>query len=136
MNTVSIMGTITKDVEIKHIPSGATIGKFNIAVNQDYKSKDGQKIEKVSFFEVTTFGKQAETVSQYFKKGSRILINGELEQQSWEKDGQKQSKVIIKMEKFFFVDRKSDAGQNKPAEYQAQKPVSPVVEIDEDEIPF
>ena len=138
MNKTVILGTLTKDVELKYIPSEAAIGSFTIANNQDYKTKDGEKVQKTCFVEVVAYGKQAEIVNQYFHKGSRILVEGALEQQTWvdKKDGTNRSKHVIKLEAFHFIDKKSDAGQNKPAEYKAQKPVSPVVEIDEDEIPF
>lgn len=141
MNSIIIMGTMTRDVELKYLPSGSAIGKFSIAVNQNYV-KDGQKVEKSSFFEVTAFGKQAETINQYFNKGSRILINGELDHQTWEKDGQKQSKVIIKLDKFYFVDKKSDSGSQKTVNYEQQKRQTqpkqevPTIDFDDDSLPF
>lgn len=139
MNSVAILGTMTRDVELKYLPSSAAVAKFSIAVNQDYK-KDGQKVEKTSFFEVVSYGKQAEIINQYFGRGSRILINGELEQQTWEKDGQKQSKVIIKLEKFYFVDKKSsdDRYNTSYKEPQRQKQEEPTIDYDDlaDSIPF
>lgn len=110
MNTVNIIGTMTKDVELKYMLSGTAVGSFSIAVNQDYKNQQGQKVEKTSFFEVKIIGKQAETVNQYFHKGSRIGITGSLEQESWTtQDGQNRSKVVIKLDGFSFIDKKSDS---------------------------
>ena len=152
MNNVSIIGTMTRDLELKYLPSGQCLGSFGIAVNQDYK-KDGVKVEKVSFFNVTVFGKQAETVNQFFHKGSRIGITGELNQERWDaQDGTKREKTVISLKSFSFIDRKSDnqpSGQNtnnnQPSgqynennapQQQAQAQRIPEIDIDEDEIPF
>lgn len=154
MNSVSIIGTITRDIEIKHLPSGQVLGNFSIAVNQDYKKQDGIKVEKVSFFNVSVFGKQAEVVAQCFHKGSRIGINGELNQERWEaQDGTKRDKVVISLKSFSFIDRKSDNQQQSQApqqQYKQQAPQQqqrpqgqynaqqrpPEIDIDSDSIPF
>ena len=124
MNKVHILGTITKDIEIKYSQSGSAIANFGIAYNDSWKDQQGQKKEKAHFFDVSVFGKQAETINQYFNKGSRILIEGSLDFQSWEKDGQKHSRVGIKMSGFSFIDRKSDApqqGQQQNNQYNPQQ---------------
>lgn len=155
MNNVNIIGTITKDVDLKYLPSGTAVGTFSIAVNQDYKNKEGQKVEKVSFFDIKMIGKQAETVNQFFHKGSRIAINGELEQETWTaQDGSNRNRVIIKMKEFSFIDRKSDnqgqqSSRNEQSDYRGngynenvQKQEHrveyemPEINIEEDEIPF
>jgi single-strand DNA-binding protein len=155
MNTVNIIGTITRDIELKYIPSGSAIANFSIAVNQDYKKQDGTKVEKTSFFDISVFGKQAEVINQYFHKGSRIGIQGELEQQVWQdtQTQQNRSKVIIKLQKFDFIDRKTD-NQQAPQQQQGyqngsynQQPVQPQYQVpiqqqpqmsvnNNDEIPF
>lgn len=148
MNSVSIIGTMTRDVELKYLPSGLAVGSFAIAVNQDYKKQDGTKVEKTSFFDVKSMGKQSEIVSQYFSKGSRIAINGELEQESWTaQDGGNRSKVVIKLINFSFIDRKSDS-QPKQQSYNQNPPVVhenrnsyppqniPEIDINLDEVPF
>lgn len=143
MNNVNIIGVMTRDVELKYLPSSLAVGTFAIAVNQDYKNKDGQKVEKTSFFDIKMIGKQAEVVNQFFHKGSRIAINGELDQESWTaQDGSNRSRVIIKMKEFSFIDRKSDnQGQNRndnqpQGNYQQPQNRAPDFDIDEDEIPF
>lgn len=116
MNTVIILGTLTKDVELKYLQSGNAAGNFSIAYNKKYKGQDGQLVEKVSFFDVGCFGKMAETINQFFHKGSRILIEGELEQQTWKaQDGTNRSKIIIRLDKFSFIDKKEqqDGGQQR-----------------------
>ena len=106
MNQVNLVARIGKEIELKYLPSGSAIASFSVAVNQDYK-KDGQKVEKTSWFDITAFGKTAENVNQYFNKGSMIGITGELEQQTWAaQDGTKRSKVIIKLQNFTFIDKR------------------------------
>lgn len=146
MNNINIIGTMVRDLELKYLPSGTAVGSFAIAVNQDYKNQAGQKVEKTSFFDVKVVGKQSETINQYFHKGSRIGITGSLEQETWSaQDGTNRSRVIIKLENFSFIDRKSDnqnsQGQNNQKQ-QRQQPTQrneyvPEIDIDDsDSIPF
>ena len=99
------------------------------------------------FFDVTAFGKTAENIQKFFSKGSRILIDGSLDFQQWEKDGQKRSKVGIKVNGFDFIDKKSQApSQDNYPTYAGQDPSNnavpsqqgtiPTVDIDDDQIPF
>lgn len=151
MNSINIIGTLTRDIELKYLPSGTVVGTFAIAVNQDYKKQDGTKVEKVSFFDIKMIGKQAETVNQFFHKGSRIAINGELEQETWTtQDGSNRSRVIIKMKEFSFIDRKTDnqGQQNRNMQEPPQcggeyidnrgfrQNNIPDIDIDEEEMPF
>lgn len=145
MNNINIIGTMVRDLELKYLPSGTAVGSFAIAVNQDYKNQAGQKVEKTSFFDVKVVGKQSETINQYFHKGSRIGITGSLEQETWSaQDGTNRSRVIIKLENFSFIDRKSDnqnsQGQNNQKQ-QRQQPTQrneyvPEIDVDSSEIPF
>ena len=116
MNNINIIGRIGKDIELKYLQSGSAVASFSIAVDQSYK-KDGQKVEKTSWFDISAFGKTAENLNQYFSKGSMIGISGELEQQTWnDQQGQKKSKVIIKMQNFTFIDKRDNQPQQS---YQA-----------------
>lgn len=136
MNSVNIIGTMTRDVEIKYLTTGTAIGSFAIAVNQDYKDKNGQKVEKTSFFDVKAIGKQAETINQYFHKASRIGISGSLEQETWSaQDGTNRSRVIIKLEGFSFIDKKSTTERQEPKiVYQAKE--VPDIDLEDDQVPF
>ena len=147
MNSVNIIGTMTRDVELKYLPSGTAAGSFAIAVNQDYKNQAGQKVEKTSFFDIKVIGKQSETINSYFHKGSRIGITGSLEQETWTaQDGSNRSRVVIKLEGFSFIDRKSDnqssqdqyQNQGQAQQHQRQEKNIPEIDIDDDfsEIPF
>ena len=135
MNQVNIIGTLVRDVEVKYLPSGTALGSFSIAVNQDYKKQDGTKVEKVSFFDIKVIGKQSEIINQFFHKGSRIGITGELEQESWQSaTGENKSRVIIKLSGFSFIDRKQQEPQRQEQPQPQQK--APEIDIDPDEIPF
>ena len=126
MNNINIIGRIGKEIELKYLQSGSAVASFSIAVDQSYK-KDGQKVEKTSWFDVSAFGKTAELVNQYFHKGSMIGITGELEQQTWQaQDGYNRSKVIIKMQQVTFIDKKSDNQSNNAQANQGyQQPQQP-----------
>jgi len=126
VNNVNIVGRIGKDIELRYLQSGSAVASFSIAVDQSYK-KDGQKVEKTSWFDVSAFGKTAELVNQYFYKGSMIGITGELEQQTWQaQDGSNRSKVIIKMQQVTFIDKKSDNQSNNAQANQGyQQPQQP-----------
>ena len=143
MNSVNILGTLVADVTIKYLPSGTAIGNFSIAVNQDYK-KDGQTVKKTSFFNCVSMGKQSEIISNFFHKGSRILISGELNQETWQdNNNNNREKVTIKVNNFSFVDKKSNDNQgqrsqaqnNYQPKQQHQQDV-PEIDLSIDEVPF
>ena len=109
MNKVFLIGRITKDIETKSA-GNSTLAEFGLAVNHKYTA-NGEKKEKASFFNCKAWGKTGEIIAKYFQKGSKILIEGRLDQNSWEKDGQKRSSVEIIVESFEFMDgKKSDGG--------------------------
>lgn len=111
INVVILGGNLTKDVEIKYTPNGTAICDFSIANNRKYKSGDEVK-EEVSFIGLTAFGKTAETINQYFKKGSPILIEGRIKTDTWEKDGKKQSKTKVLVERFHFIGNRKEETQD------------------------
>lgn len=92
-NTVTIVGNLTRDPELRFTPSGAAVANFGVAWNQ--KGRDGQE-DKVSFFDVTCWRQLAENVSDSLTKGSRVVIHGRLDQRSWDnQDGERRSKVEV-----------------------------------------
>jgi single-strand DNA-binding protein len=143
MNSVILTGRLTADVELRYTPGGMAVGQFNVATSRKYKQGDEWK-EETSFIAVTTFGKQAENVAQYFKKGSPILVGGRLKQEKWT-DAQTQkerSKTVVVMESFEFMEGKRDAGATpaaRPAQQQraaAPPPAAKNNEQEEDDVPF
>lgn len=99
------------------------LANFSVALNQDYIKQDGEKIEKTSWLDIVAFGKTAENVSKYFRKGSRIGISGELEQQTWTANGgTNKSKVVIKLQNFTFIDKKSDGANSHQLTHEEDIP--------------
>ena len=94
LNSVNIIGRLTRDADLKYTAGGMAVSNFSIAVNRRKKSGD-QWVDEVSFFDVNFFGKAAETLKQYLLKGKQVGICGELRQDRWEKDGQTHSRVYI-----------------------------------------
>lgn len=109
-NRVIIGGTLTRDPEVRYSPNGKGIAKMCVAINSQWKSESGEAKKEVSFIDVKAFGNTAETVAKYFKKGSRILVEGKLKQETWEDKTtqQKRSQLVVLMEKFEFVDKKGE----------------------------
>lgn len=157
MNSIHILGTITKTPEMRFTTGGTAVLKFSIAYNERRKQQDGSYTDKAHYFDVTAWGKKADVIKGYFDKGSRILVSGSLEHETWEKDGQKHSRVSIRLEDFDFIDKRQD-GQAAPKapEYRSEnvptnsahdagrgykpKPMPENsyhdIDVDEDSIPF
>jgi len=103
VNSVFFGGNLTRDPEMKEVNGGACT-KFGVASNYSYRNRDGEVKEDVCFAEVETWGKQAETVDKYLKKGSPVLIEGSLKYSSWEgDDGKKRSKLYIRARRVQFL---------------------------------
>ena len=102
-----MMGRLVKDVEIRYAQNGTAIAKFTIAVDRRFK-REGQP--DADFFKCTSFGKQAEFVEKYFKKGSRILLEGELQNNNYEKDGQTVYDNQILVNSVEFCESKNNSG--------------------------
>ncbi|MHC4663392.1 MAG: single-stranded DNA-binding protein [Planctomycetota bacterium] len=127
-NKVILVGNLTRDPDLKYIPSGTAVCEFGIAVNRNFKGKDGDQREEVSYFDIEAWGRQAEVVNQYLSKGRPILIEGRLKQNRWEtKEGQKRSKIRVVLEQFQFIGGKGDGGgrqqsvpDEKPAGYDQE----------------
>ena len=97
-NRVILVGNLTRDPELRYIPSGTAVAEIGMAVNERVKRND-QWVDEVNFFDVTLWGRTAEVANQYLSKGSSVLIEGRLKYDTWEKDGQKRSKIKIIGEK-------------------------------------
>ena len=109
-NKVILLGNLTRDPEVKYTPSNLAICKLGLAVNRRYTTADGQKHEEVTFVDCDAFGKTAETISKYLKKGRPVFIEGRLKLDQWEKDGQKFSKLKVVVDTFQFVDSAQGGG--------------------------
>ncbi len=96
LNKVLLIGNLTRDPELRYIPSGQAVTSFSIAVNRVYLSQSGEKKEEVSFIRCVVWGKRAEVCNEYLKKGSAVFVEGRLQSRSWEgQDGSKRSTIEV-----------------------------------------
>ena len=97
INTVTIVGNLGQDPEIRYTASGVPVASFTVAVNEVYKGKDGQKVKKVHWFRVSAFQRLAEIIGEYCAKGSKVGVRGQLQQRTWQdNEGMNHSLVEIR----------------------------------------
>ena len=110
-NKVILMGNLTRDIELRQTQSGLAIAKFGMAVNRRSSSQSGEQRESTCFVDLTAFGKSAEILNQYVKKGSPLFVDGRLEYSTWEsKDGGKRNKLEVIVENFQFMGGREGGG--------------------------
>jgi len=109
-NKVILMGNLTRDVELRYIPSGMAVAEIGLAVNDRRKGQNGEWVEETTFVDVTLWGRQAEVAGEYLTKGAPILIEGRLKLHQWEKDGQKRSKLRVVAENMRMLGGKGGGG--------------------------
>ena len=116
-NKVILVGNLTRDPELRYTPSGKAIAKFGLAVNRRWTSETGEQREEVTFIDIDSFGKQAETISQYMKKGGAMLVEGRLKLDQWDdkQTGQKRSKLGVILEGFQFMGGRPEGAAGAPA---------------------
>lgn len=116
VNKVMLMGNITRDPQLKVVGGGTSCCELGIAVNRVW-NKDGEKREEVTFVDLTAWGKQAEVINQYVKKGDPFFVEGRLKFDTWEdKQGGKRSKLSVIVENFQLMGGKRGEKQEEPAE--------------------
>jgi single-strand DNA-binding protein len=122
LNSVTLLGNLTRDPELRYTPQGTAVATFGLAVNRRYQ-QEGQQREEVCFVDIVAFGRQAETVNEYLAKGNLALVEGRLQWRSWETpEGQKRSKHEVVANNVQFMPRGS-GGQNAEA-YQPARPAA------------
>jgi len=104
-NKVILAGNLTRDPELRYTPKGLAICKFGLAINRNWTTESGEKKEEVTFVDIDAFGRQAETIAQYLKKGGGVMIEGRLRLDQWDdkQTGQKRSKLGVIVEGFQFT---------------------------------
>lgn len=109
-----VAGNVTRDPEMRATPSGAQACNFTIAVNRVFRGSDGNQQEQTSFIDCVAWGKSGETIAQYVRKGSALIVSGRIEQRSWEDktSGQRRSRVEIIVDDFSFVGGGDGAGRS------------------------
>ncbi len=146
INKAFIYGNLTRDPELKSLPSGMQVASFSVATNRVWK-KDGQKQESVDFHNIVVFGRQAELVAQYLKKGSGVFIEGRIQTRSWDDktSGEKKYRTEIVAERVQFGPRTGGSGAGGGKANTASAPAAekeggaieyPEEEINPDDIPF
>ena len=110
INRVTLVGRLTRDPELRHLPSGSPVLQLGLAVNGRQKDEMGNWIDKPNFFDVKVFGNQAEVLANHLAKGRRVGIDGRLDWSSWEaQDGSKRSKVEIIANQVQFLDSRGES---------------------------
>jgi single-strand DNA-binding protein len=126
-NKVILAGNLTRDPELRYTPKGTAVARITLAVNRTYSSSEGgEKKEEVSFVDVDVWGRQAEVISQYMKKGRPLLVEGRLKQDTWEDKNtkQKQSNLKVVLESFSFIDSGNRGGDGGPTPARPSGPSS------------
>lgn len=143
LNKVFLIGNLTRDPELRSLPSGISVASLGIATNRVWKNQQGERQEEAQFHNIVVFGRQAENVNQYLTKGSLVLVEGRIQTRSWEgRDGVKQYRTEIVAERVQFgpknVAKSGGFNKNETSEPGNQNaPVReelPEINIDEGEI--
>ncbi len=145
INKAIVYGNLTRDPELKTLPSGMSVCSMSLATNYSYTDRDGKKQDSTDYHNVVVFGKPAENCAKYLFKGSGVFVEGRLQTRSWEKDGQKQYRTEIVADRVQFGPKTggqaqgqtatSNSGSNDSGSRSAL-PEYPAEEINPDDIPF
>jgi single-strand DNA-binding protein len=141
LNKVFIIGNLTRDPELRSLPSGQSVASFGVATNRVWKNQQGEKKEDVQFHNIVVFGKQADIVAQYLKKGSQAMIEGRLQTRSWQaQDGSKRNRTEIVAERVQFGPKRTGEVSEKPGVDKTKEELEtieyPEEDINPEEIPF
>ena len=122
-NKVILIGNLTRDPELRVTANGNSICKIGLAVNRVYTTKDGERREEVTYVDIDAFGKQAEVINKYMRKGRPLFVEGRLKFDQWESEGQKRSKLGVVLDKFEFLGGRDDNdGAQSAAGYEKSSP--------------
>jgi len=147
-NRVILLGNLTRDPDVRYLPSGMAVSDIGLAVNDRRKNANGEWVEETTFVDVTLWGRTAEVASEYLSKGSPVLIEGRLKLDTWEtSDGQKRSKLKVICDRMQMVGSRGAASEGSTARGTAQRTTdynrapqepedSPPPESPGDDIPF
>ena len=149
LNKALVIGNLTRDPELRALPSGIQVASFSVATNRVWKDKNGAKQESADYHNIVVFGRQAETAAQYLKKGSSVLVEGRMQTRSWEAEGQKKYRTEIVADRGQFGPRSagtaSGGGSYPKKEEGSAEPKAPAgvdtieypeEEINPEDIPF
>ena len=125
LNSVVLVGRLTRDPELRYLPQGAPVAEFSLATNRRYSKKSGEQVEEVIFIDVVVWNRLAEVAAQFLRKGRQVVVSGQLIQDRWDdKDtGQKRSKIRVQAQTLQFLGGGSKDGETSEAEVPAEEPV-------------
>jgi len=122
-NKIIMVGNLTRDIELKYLPSGAAIAKSAIATSYKFKSASGEQKDEVCFLDFNMFGRSAEVANQYLRKGSKVLLEGRLVFEQWTaQDGTNRNRHSLRVETMKMLDSKSDSMNNNTSDNQGYNP--------------
>lgn len=153
-NKVVLLGNLTRDPELRYTPKGSAVARLGLAVNRSYRTDAGETMEEVTFIDIDAWGKQAELIAQYLRKGNPLFVEGRLKLDQWDdkNTGQKVSKLRVVLENFQFIGGRAEGGPptggGAPAPASAPRPSRPAPQSappandgegpgpEEDDVPF
>lgn len=139
-NRVMLLGNVTRDPQLKDLPSGTKVAEFGLAMNRKYRTSDGQDREEVCFVDCAAFGKTADVIARFVTKGKPLFIEGSLKYDSWEdkNGGGKRSKLTVRVDNFQFIGGRDGAA--KPSNDEQPAPADDGSQLpegwDKQDIPF
>ena len=144
LNKAMVYGNLTRDPELKALPSGMQVCSFSVATNRVFNDRDGKRQEAADYHNIVVFGKQAENSAKYLFKGNGVFVEGRMQTRSWDKDGQKQYRTEIIADRVQFGPKGGATGSGAPAAAAAGGddgkapaiPDYPEEEINPEDIPF
>jgi single-strand DNA-binding protein len=141
LNRVQVLGNITKNPELKSLPSGQKVCSFSIATNETYKDREGNKKEKVEYHNIVAWGITAQNIAKYMSKGSQIYVEGKLQTRSWEAEGKKLYRTEIMANNVQFGNNKNASPKEEVSEEKEEDITGGYEgeldsEINPDDIPF
>lgn len=120
-NQVTLMGNLTRDPELRQIPSGQSVCSFSLALNRSFKGADGNWQEATDYVDVVAWGPLGERVSQYLSKGRPVLVSGRLQSRQWEQDGQKRNKLEVVANDVTFLGGRGEENSSGPSASSASE---------------
>ena len=130
LNKVLLIGNLTRDPELRYVPSGTAVATFTVAVNRVYTSQAGEKKEEVAFIKIVVWGRRAEVCGEYLSKGSPVFVEGRLQSRSWEgQDGQKRSTTEVIADNVQFLRGAAASGKGGDSSAKVDTPPQDVATI-------
>ena len=126
VNKVFLIGNLTRDPQLSYTPSQTPVVELGMAVNRKWRGQDGSDHEETCFVDLQSYGRQAETLNKYVKKGNPLYVEGRLKYDQWEaQDGSKRSKMRVILENFQFLGGRDGGGSRATTSPQSQQPTAP-----------